>query len=73
MNVLFIQPFLIDFIHPCKIDSNLQDMIIWPVYLENFLKNKIPNLNSDLLFLPSRKSLQDFAMIFPVHLQRKSF
>lgn len=56
MNVLFIQPFLIDFIHPCKIDSNLQDMFIWPVYLENFLKNKIPNLNSDLLFLPIEKA-----------------
>ncbi|MFX0072821.1 MAG: B12-binding domain-containing radical SAM protein [Candidatus Hermodarchaeota archaeon] len=55
MNVLFIQPFLIDFIHPCKIDSNLQDMFIWPVYLENFLKNKINNLKTDLLHLPIEK------------------
>lgn len=56
MNVLFIQPFVTNFIHPCKVDSNLQDMLIWVVYLENFLKHKIHSINSDLLFLPIEKA-----------------
>ncbi|MFW6310766.1 MAG: B12-binding domain-containing radical SAM protein [Nanoarchaeota archaeon] len=45
-NVLFIQPF--EFFK--KQLSN--EILIWSIYLENFLKSKICDLNYDILYLP---------------------
>jgi len=44
--VLFIQPFLIED------DSLTDEILVWEVYLENFLKSKLPQLRFDLLYLP---------------------
>ncbi len=44
--VLFIQPFLIEN------DSLTDEILVWEVYLENFLKSKFPQLVFDLLYLP---------------------
>lgn len=47
--VLFIQPFVLD----REQLSNL--LLIWPVYLENFLKSKIKDIATELLYLPVEK------------------
>jgi len=48
--VLFVQPFALDFYNDQKILSNL--ILVWFIYLENYLKSKIENICSDLLYLP---------------------
>lgn len=47
--VLFIQPFVLD----REQLSNL--LLIWPVYLENYLKSKIEDIATELLYLPVEK------------------
>ena len=53
-NVLFVQPFSF-------LDEQLSHLLlIWPIYLENFVKLRIKNLASDILYLPveqKRKNL----------------
>ena len=44
--ILFIQPFLLEN------DSLTDEILVWEVYLENFLKAKFPQLKFDLLYLP---------------------
>ncbi len=47
--ILFVQPFEYE-------DEQLSnEILIWPIYLENYLKFKIQNLNFDLLYLPIEK------------------
>jgi len=48
--VLYIQPFVLDYSSDRKILGELT--LIWFIYLENYLKSKIQNLSSDLLYLP---------------------
>ncbi len=45
-NVLFIQSFVLEKEHLTD------EILVWPVYLENFLKSRIQNLNFDILYLP---------------------
>ena len=52
MNVLFIAPFLVDFIHPAKVEKKFGDVLIWPVYLDTFIRSKFPKIRTDLLYLP---------------------
>ena len=47
--VLFIQPFVLD----KEQLSNL--LLVWSIYLENYLKSKREDLSSDLLYLPIEK------------------
>jgi len=47
--VLFVQPFVLD----KEQLSNL--VLVWSIYLENYLKSKIENLSTDLLYLPIEK------------------
>jgi len=47
--VLFLQPFVLD----REQLSNL--ILIWPVYLENYLKSKIEDIATELLYLPVEK------------------
>ena len=47
--VLFIQPFVLD-------KEQLSDLLlVWSIYLENYLKSKREDLSSDLLYLPIEK------------------
>ena len=48
--ILFVQPFALDFYNDQKKLGNLT--LIWPIYLENYLKSKIENICSELLYLP---------------------
>ncbi|MHA1292640.1 MAG: B12-binding domain-containing radical SAM protein [Promethearchaeota archaeon] len=50
-NVLFIQPFVLENEHLTN------EILIWYVYLENFLKSRFSNLEFDLLYLPIEKNL----------------
>ena len=44
--ILFIQPFVLE-------KEHLSDeILVWEVYIENFLKSKLPNLSFDLIYLP---------------------
>jgi len=45
-NILFVQPFGV------KKEHLTDEILIWEVYLENFLKSKISSLSFDLLYLP---------------------
>jgi len=44
--VIFIQPFLF------KDQQMTDEILIWPIYLENFLKSRVKNLKSHLLYFP---------------------
>jgi len=44
--ILFIQPFLLESRHIAS------EILVWEVYLENYLKSKFPHLSFDLLYLP---------------------
>lgn len=48
-NILFIQPFVL---HP---EHLTDEILIWEVYLENFLHEKLPKLNFELIYLPVEK------------------
>ena len=44
--ILFIQPFSL-------LNEQLSNILLtWPIYLENYLKSKCPNLVFDILYLP---------------------
>jgi len=45
-NILFVQPFRL------KKEHLTDEILIWEVYLENYLKSKIPSIDFDLLYLP---------------------
>ena len=45
-NILFVQPFGL------KKEHLTDEILIWEVYLENYLKSKIPSLKFDILYLP---------------------
>jgi len=45
-NILFVQPFSL------RKEHLTDEILIWEVYLENYLKCKIPSLKFDLLYLP---------------------
>ncbi|MFX1259556.1 MAG: B12-binding domain-containing radical SAM protein [Promethearchaeota archaeon] len=53
--VLYIQPFALDYYDDQKKLGNL--LLIWPVYLDNYLKSKINNLHSELLYLPVERKI----------------
>ncbi|TFG11633.1 MAG: radical SAM protein, partial [Promethearchaeota archaeon] len=55
VNVLFIQPFIIE--HYSDQETLTQMLLVWPVYLENFLKSKFRDLNCSLLYLPDEQKL----------------
>ncbi|MBD3343027.1 MAG: radical SAM protein [Candidatus Lokiarchaeota archaeon] len=48
--ILFIQPFLIEKYQDQKVLTEI--LLIWYVYLENYLKQKLSNIVSDILYLP---------------------
>jgi radical SAM superfamily enzyme YgiQ (UPF0313 family) len=48
--ILFIQSFILE--KTIKLDPMTDEILIWEVYLENFLKSKRPELKFDLLYLP---------------------
>ena len=53
--ILFIQPFIIEkFLLQNK---HLDDILLWPIQLENFIKSKNHNIKTDLLYLPIEKKL----------------
>ncbi|MBY9007085.1 MAG: radical SAM protein [Candidatus Lokiarchaeota archaeon] len=44
--ILFIQPFSL-------VDEQLSDILLtWPIYLENYIKSKLPKLQFETLYLP---------------------
>lgn len=45
-NILFVQPFGL------KKEHLTDEILIWELYLENYLKDNIPSLNFDILYLP---------------------
>jgi len=45
-NILFIQPFVLEKGHFAN------EILIWAIYLENFLKSKLKQLNFDIIYLP---------------------
>ncbi|TFF86008.1 MAG: hypothetical protein EU518_00090 [Promethearchaeota archaeon] len=48
-NILFIQPFSL-------IDKQLSDiLLVWPFYLENYLRNRFKYLNFDTIYLPAEQ------------------
>jgi len=46
-NILFIQPFT------SKKEQISENILVWSIYLENYLKRKLPKLKFALLYLPS--------------------
>ncbi|MHA1150886.1 MAG: B12-binding domain-containing radical SAM protein [Promethearchaeota archaeon] len=50
-NILFIQPFQFEK------EKLSNEILIWAVYLENYLKSKIDGLSFDLLYLPIEKDV----------------
>ncbi|TFF99164.1 MAG: B12-binding domain-containing radical SAM protein [Promethearchaeota archaeon] len=52
-NILFLEPMLLETYSDQQILTEV--LLTWPVYLENYLKSKIDNLNYDLLYLPDEK------------------
>ncbi|MFX1238145.1 MAG: B12-binding domain-containing radical SAM protein [Promethearchaeota archaeon] len=49
--VLFLQPFSLEKKHLKN------EILIWELYLENYLKSKLPHLNYELLYLPVEHAL----------------
>jgi len=48
-NILFIQPFSV-------IDKQLSDiLLVWPFYLENYLRNRFEYLNFETIYLPAEQ------------------
>lgn len=45
-NLLFIQPFAF------RGNAFVNELLPWPIYLKSFLKDKLPQLNFELLYLP---------------------
>ncbi|MHA1757987.1 MAG: hypothetical protein ACTSVV_14535, partial [Promethearchaeota archaeon] len=52
--ILFIQPFVL------HRDVLTDEFLIWPVYLENFLKNKLDGLKFDIIFFPAERKKSGF-------------
>ncbi|MGQ4873787.1 MAG: B12-binding domain-containing radical SAM protein [Promethearchaeia archaeon] len=52
--ILFIQPFVL------HRDVLTDEFLIWPVYLENFLKNKLNGLKFDIIFFPAERKKSGF-------------
>ena len=49
--ILLIQPFSL-------LDEQLSNILLtWPIYLENYLKSKCPNLEFDILYLPVEQKI----------------
>ncbi len=54
--ILFIQSFILE-------QEQLTDeILVWPIYLENFLKSKLPNLEFDLLYLPAEQKRRNLTI-----------
>ena len=52
-NILFIQPNILESYGD---QSKLTEMLlIWPVYLENYLRSRLNNISCDLLYLPDEQ------------------
>ncbi|MFX1276825.1 MAG: B12-binding domain-containing radical SAM protein [Promethearchaeota archaeon] len=49
--ILFVQPFVLEKEHLTD------EILIWEVYLENYLKKKLPYLQFDLLYLPVEQDM----------------